>query len=127
MIFQLQWNIGNISDIFLQYSVLCGLCLYSVLSHALLFQPRVTNNLNIVLCVDRQNVSHVRVRRTSAYPAPSRLYCTKCNKALAVPVIHFIRSRHSQQTFGTILHFLPDLRAYSLSSTNDSWIYYMIL
>ena len=23
-IFQLQWNIGNISDIFLQYSVLCG-------------------------------------------------------------------------------------------------------
>ena len=23
-IFQLQWNIGNIPDIFLQYSVLCG-------------------------------------------------------------------------------------------------------
>ena len=23
-IFQLQWKIGNISDIFLQYSVLCG-------------------------------------------------------------------------------------------------------
>ena len=25
-IFQLQWDIGNISDIFLQYSVLCGRC-----------------------------------------------------------------------------------------------------
>ena len=24
-IFQLQWKIGNISDMFLQYSVLCGL------------------------------------------------------------------------------------------------------
>ena len=27
-IFQLQWKIGNISDMFLQYSVLCGLLKY---------------------------------------------------------------------------------------------------
>ena len=26
--FQLQWKIGNISDTFLQYSVLCGPCIY---------------------------------------------------------------------------------------------------
>ena len=29
-IFQLKWKIGNISDMFLQYSMLCGIAVYAM-------------------------------------------------------------------------------------------------
>ena len=32
-IFQLQWNIVNISDMFLQYSVLCGIIIAKITIH----------------------------------------------------------------------------------------------
>ena len=37
-IFQLQWTIGNISDVFLQYSVLCGWTYKDINNFFLLFR-----------------------------------------------------------------------------------------
>ena len=47
-IFQLQWNIGNIPDMFLQYSVLCGLYLLRIrveTDYITVFKPYVEQQI----------------------------------------------------------------------------------
>ena len=47
-IFQLQWKIGNISDMFLQYSVLCGL-FKIIVERIQIFQVTQGTGFNILI------------------------------------------------------------------------------
>ena len=68
-IFQLQWKIGNISDMFLQYSVLCG-SLTTLYAHRIIEFSKmlISNHFLLGLWISKNNV------KTYLYVKKSKLF-----------------------------------------------------